>query len=136
MNKKHALFIGRWQPFHNGHRWLIDQKLKQGIPCVVAIRDIPPDKNNPYTVQETSEMLHKAFEGEDVEIIIIPDIESVNYGRGVGYDIVEHVPPPDIERVSATEIRNKIKNGDNSWWRMVDPKIIGWLEDYYETTKN
>ena len=128
---KRALFIGRWQPFHKGHRWLVDQKLKEGIPCTVAIRDIEPDEKNPFTVDETMMMLAEAFDGENVKIIKIDDIESVNYGRGVGYDIIEHVPPDDIERISATEIREKIKNGDNSWWRMVDPKIIGWLENYY-----
>ena len=128
---RRALFIGRWQPFHKGHRWLIDQKLKQGIPCTVAIRDIPPDDKNPYTADETLMMLADAFNGEDVRIIKIDDIESVNYGRGVGYDIIEHVPPDDIERISATEIRDKIKSGDNGWKEMVDPKIIGWLEKHY-----
>ena len=37
-------------------------------------------------------------------ISIIPDIESVNYGRGVGYEIIEHVPPQSIKEVSATNI--------------------------------
>ena len=40
-----------------------------------------------------------------VKVIIIPDIESVNYGRGVGYDIIEHVPPSEIGKISATKIR-------------------------------
>ena len=40
--------------------------------------------------------------------MIIPDIESVNYGRGVGYEIIEHIPPNDIGKISATEIRKKI----------------------------
>ena len=39
---------------------------------------------------------------------IIPDIESVNYGRGVGYDIIEHVPPKNIGEISATNIRKKL----------------------------
>ena len=26
---KRAMFIGRWQPFHNGHKWLISQKLSE-----------------------------------------------------------------------------------------------------------
>ena len=43
-----------------------------------------------------------------VKVIIIPDIESVNYGRGVGYDIIEHVPPDDIGKISATKIRKKL----------------------------
>jgi len=128
---RRALFIGRWQPFHKGHRWLIDQKLQEGIPCTVAIRNIPPDENNPYTTDETLLMLVDAFSGEDVKITKIDDIESVNYGRGVGYEINEYVPPDDIERISATQIRNKIKAGDDSWKEIVDPKIINWLERYY-----
>ena len=39
-----------------------------------------------------------------VKVIIIPDIESVNYGRGVGYEIIEHIPPSDISKISATKI--------------------------------
>ena len=43
-----------------------------------------------------------------VKVIIIPDIESINYGRGVGYEIIEHEPPQDIGEISATEIRKKM----------------------------
>ena len=43
-------------------------------------------------------------------ISIIPDIESVNYGRGVGYNVIEHCPPEDINEISATSIRAKMKN--------------------------
>ena len=39
--------------------------------------------------------------------MIIPDIESINYGRDVGYEIIEHIPPKDIEKISATKIREK-----------------------------
>ena len=42
-------------------------------------------------------------------ISIIPDIESVNYGRGVGYEIIEHIPPDDIKEVSATKIREGLR---------------------------
>ena len=44
-----------------------------------------------------------------VRVIIIPDIESVNYGRGVGYEIIEHEPPAQIKRISATEIRSNMR---------------------------
>ena len=44
-----------------------------------------------------------------IQIIIIPDIESVNYGRGVGYDIIEHNPPTDIKEISATKIREQMR---------------------------
>ena len=45
-----------------------------------------------------------------VFISIVPDIESINYGRGVGYDIIEHVPPSDIKKISATKIREELRN--------------------------
>jgi hypothetical protein len=49
---------------------------------------------------------------ERVKVIIIPDIESINYGRGVGYDIVEHVPPQDIHDISATKRREQMKQNE------------------------
>ena len=41
--------------------------------------------------------------------MIIPDIESVNYGRGVGYSVIEHIPPSDVSEISATKIREQLK---------------------------
>ena len=44
-----------------------------------------------------------------VKVMIIPDICSIEFGRGVGYDIVEHVPPIEIADISATKIREQMK---------------------------
>ena len=44
-----------------------------------------------------------------IKIIKIPDIESINYGRGVGYKIIEHIPPQDVKEISATKIRAKMR---------------------------
>ena len=46
------MFIGRWQPWHKGHQWLIEQRLKLGKNVLVCIRDMMPDENNPYTSEE------------------------------------------------------------------------------------
>ena len=127
---KRALFIGRWQPLHNGHRWLINQKLEAGTPVLLAVRDIPPDDNNPFTTEQTVQILHAAYKDCNVEIITIPDIESVNYGRGVGYQINEHVPPNGIEIVSATAIRDKVRRGDVSWKEDVDPRTHDLIEKF------
>jgi len=123
MNNKRAMFVGRWQPLHNGHKWLIGQKLNQGVPVLICVRDIPPDEKNPFTTEQTIDMLETAYADDDVVVMTIPDIESVNYGRGVGYGIVEHVPPQDIGFISATQIRNQINNEDDSWKENVDSKI-------------
>jgi adenylylsulfate kinase len=123
MSKKSSMFIGRWQPLHNGHKWLINQRLQEGKSILICVRDIPPDEKNPFTTEQTIDMLETAYDGQDVTVLSIPDIESVNYGRGVGYEIIEHVPPQDVGFISATQIRNKISNQDNSWKENVDPKI-------------
>jgi nicotinamide mononucleotide adenylyltransferase len=110
---KYSMFIGRWQPWHAGHRWLIDQRLNEGKKVLLAIRDVEPDERNPWTPQEvltnlTHYLLELIQEGR-VKIIIIPDIESVNIGRGVGYDVIEHIPPDDLLYISATKIREQMK---------------------------
>jgi hypothetical protein len=107
-----AMFIGRWQPWHTGHRWLIDQQLNQGKKVLIAIRDVEPDENNPWSPHEVlmnvSKELGDLIIKGVIRIIIIPDIESINFGRGVGYDIIEHVPPAEISEISATKIREQM----------------------------
>jgi hypothetical protein len=116
--KKYALFIGRWQTWHKGHEWLINQQLEKGKNCWVAIRDVQQDENNPKSAQEVLRELQKELfftnNWDKIMLSIIPDIESVNYGRGVGYDVIYHEPPKEIEQISGTAIRKKYidSNGD------------------------
>lgn len=116
--KKYALFIGRWQTWHKGHEWLINQQLEKGKNCWVAIRDVQQDENNPKSAQEVlKELSNEPFftnNWDKILLSIIPDIESVNYGRGVGYDVIYHEPPKEIEKISGTAIRQKYidSNGD------------------------
>ena len=110
---KYSMFIGRWQPWHDGHQWLIDQRIKEGKNICIAIRDVEPNENQPWTPQEVEQNLNKRFANEiangSIKVVIIPDIESVNYGRGVGYEIIEHVPPTRVEKISATKIRKQMR---------------------------
>jgi nicotinamide mononucleotide adenylyltransferase len=110
---KYSMFIGRWQPWHDGHQWLINQRIKEGKNICIAIRDVEPNENQPWTPQEVEQNLNKRFANEiangSIKVVIIPDIESVNYGRGVGYEIIEHVPPTKVEKISATKIRKQMR---------------------------
>ena len=49
---KYSLFIGRWQPWHDGHRWLIDQRLKEGKNVCIAVRETNVDESNPFSTEE------------------------------------------------------------------------------------
>jgi predicted nucleotidyltransferase len=64
--------------------------------------------------------------------LIIPDIESVNWGRGVGYELNEWIPPNDSFEnfISATKIRDSIKKQNNDWKNMVDCSIQDDVEKY------
>jgi hypothetical protein len=112
--KQYSMFIGRWQPWHEGHQWLIDQRLQEDKNVLICIRDVKPDENNPFTAQqvevELKRKLWRYLSDEKIKIMIIPDIESVNFGRGVGYDIIEHLPPDEIKEISATKIREELRN--------------------------
>jgi len=55
--------------------------------------------------------------------MIIPDIESVNWGRGVGYEMNEYFPPENIGFISATRIRDAISESNNEWRELVDESI-------------
>tara|TARA_B100000945_G_C20272750_1_gene544767 strand:- start:188 stop:649 length:462 start_codon:yes stop_codon:yes gene_type:complete len=131
-SKKYAIFIGRFQPYHQGHISLIMQKINNGIPALIMVRDIDPDEKNPFTTEQTVKMIKKYHlaHGHDVKVIIIPDMESVNYGRGVGYEINEFTPPENIGWISATKIRNSINEGNDDWKQLVDVSIQDDVERY------
>ena len=118
MSKKYAMYVGRWQNWQKGHEWLINQQLEKGKDIWVAIRNVPTDENNPKTAQEVMmELADEPFfkdNSHKIQISIIPDIESINYGRAVGYDVIYHEPPKEIEQISGTAIRKKYidSNGD------------------------
>lgn len=121
--KPAAIFIGRFQPLHNGHIELFLQKLSAGIPLLIMVRDLVPDERNPFTTEQTVTMLEKVFAGKAVRVMVIPDIESVNWGRGVGYELNEWSPNTEIASISATAIRNSIKENTDEWKNVVHPSI-------------
>ena len=114
--EQYALFVGRWQPLHDGHKALFQRALGEGKNVWIAIRDIAPDEKNPWSAEEVLSNItneYKELCGQGVvKVSIIPDICSIEFGRGVGYDIIEHIPPAQVAEISATKIREKLKNGN------------------------
>jgi nicotinamide mononucleotide adenylyltransferase len=118
------LFIGRYQSPHKGHMTIFNEYLEKGLPVLIAIRDIEPDSNNPLTAGEVKFIWDTIYLGNPlVETIIIPDIASVNYGRGVGYEVKEIRVDSTIANISATEIRRQIKSGEEAWKELVDDSV-------------
>jgi adenylylsulfate kinase-like enzyme len=105
-----SLFIGRWQPFHDGHQALIGSVLAEGNPVVIAIRDTPVSVDNPYSAADRMKRIKEVYkENPEVEVIVIPDIKEVCYGRDVGWGIRRVRLPDELEIISATKIRHSKK---------------------------
>ena len=107
---QHAMFVGRWQPLHTGHQELFKRAMDEGKNVLICIRDIQPDEKNPFTAQQVLENITEFYQNESrVKVMVIPDICSIEFGRGVGYDIIERIPPQEIGDISATKIREEMK---------------------------
>jgi cytidyltransferase-like protein len=114
-NGQYALFIGRWQPLHKGHKEMFQQALDEGSNVLIGIRESEQvDVKNPFTALEVMNNIMSEYEKEikekRVKVMILPDICSVEFGRGVGYDIIERIPPQEIAEISATKIRAGLNN--------------------------
>jgi hypothetical protein len=88
--------------------------MNEGKNILICIRDIKPDEKNPYSAEEVKTNILNHYSNEvsegKVKVMVIPDICSVEFGRGVGYDIIEHLPPLDIANISATKIREELRS--------------------------
>ena len=126
-------FIGRYQGNHKGHMTIFAQYLDKGEPVLIMVRDVPTDEKNPFTPDEVKFLWEKVYSKEIetnlVKVIVIPDIASVNYGRSVGYSVNEIKVDSSISNISASEIRTKIRNNDDSWKELVDESIHEDLEN-------
>jgi len=127
MTDKYALFIGRWQPFHNGHRHIIQNALDEGKKVLIACRETPISEFDPYTTEERIDMISAVYKGQPVKVVGIPDIESVNIGRKVGYAVNRYDAPENIEGISATQIRKMMDDGDETWKEKVPRQIARHL---------
>jgi adenylylsulfate kinase len=108
-----AMFIGRWQPLHDGHKAMFQKAMQQGKNVLICVRAGEVNEKNPFTSEQVKENIEtnyaSFFKQGEVKVMIIPDICSVEFGRGVGYDIIEHIPPSEIAEISATKIREEMK---------------------------
>lgn len=110
-----ALLIGRYQPFHVGHKTLVAEAVKRTGQCCIALRDVGGiDDSNPYDFEKVKAEIHAACVefGDKIKVIELPNIMDVFYGRGVGYNIEQLELSKELQEVSATKIRAGIIGQD------------------------
>jgi len=130
---KRAIFVGRWSPFHKGHLAIMQEKIDKGTPLLILVRDSYYDVYSPMLRKRMIEATMSKLK-VDAKVMIIDDIESVNFGRGVGYEVNEIKVNNGIKKVSATEIRNLIERKDNKWKKLMPIGAAKILEDYLKDT--
>ena len=95
---------GRWQPFHSGHKALIDKLLSEDHEVIIGIRDTLFGPNDPYSAHERYRMI-KAIYGDRVQIWVIPDFDIIAYGRKVGWGLREVRLTEETKQISGTATR-------------------------------
>jgi FAD synthase len=107
--------LGRFQPWHDGHQELFKKAYEITGQVCIMVRIMDMDKNNPFSFDYISEKIVNSLKkdkftyGENYDIIRVPNIINISYGRDVGYTFTEHDLGKDIHNISATEIRNKME---------------------------
>ena len=117
-----AQMLGRWQPWHPGHTELFKRALKQHGQVCIMIREVcgadagMGNTDNPFNFRVVKENIITSLEkhgytfGEEYEIISVPNIVDISYGRSVGYTFTEHDLGEDIHSISATKIRAEMRS--------------------------
>ena len=110
-SKPTAQMLGRWQPFHDGHFELFKKILEKTGQVIIMVRDMPQTENNPFIFEDIKKRIEeklKDYIGK-FDVIKVPNITNICYGRDVGYKIEEVVLPKEIQEISATKIREQLK---------------------------
>ena len=113
--------LGRWQPWHDGHQALFKRCVAKTGQVMIQVRDVQGasggdgQDDNPFdwdmvcaNIQEG--LLKDDFKrGVEYEIMLVPNIVNITYGRGVGYSFEEEVFDKSVTEISATKIRQKLR---------------------------
>ena len=119
--KPTVLLLGRWQPWHDGHLALFERAHAKTGQVVIQVRDVKDSsggegqEDNPFSFKEITEdisekLLSSGYKiNHDFIIQLVPNITNITYGRGVGYKIEQESFGSEVESISATKIRKRLR---------------------------
>ena len=119
--KPTVLLLGRWQPWHEGHQALFKRCIEKTGQVIIQVRDVQgvsgglDQDDNPFDWDKVCSNIEKGLSsdgfkrGIEYEIMLVPNIVNITYGRGVGYKFEEEVFEESITSISATKIRKKLR---------------------------
>ena len=104
--------LGRWQPWHDGHRALFERAISKTGQVVIQIRDCQGwQGSNPFAIEQVKSFIRRdldpLYQGQ-YEIQVVPNIVNITYGRDVGYKIEQETFDDATHAISATRIRKEM----------------------------
>jgi energy-coupling factor transporter ATP-binding protein EcfA2 len=107
--KETVQMLGRWQPWHEGHRALFERLIARTGQVVIQVRDVQGwQGSNPFEVERVRSFIRRdldpVYQGQ-YEIQVVPNIVHIGWGRGVGYTSGEETFDEAVTDISATKIR-------------------------------
>ena len=114
--------LGRWQPWHQGHQELFKRCIAKTGQVIIQVRDVEGasggagQNDNPFSWKEVCKSIEDGLKkdnyerGIDYEIMLVPNITNITYGRNVGYVFEEESFNDEISSISATKIRDDLRN--------------------------
>ena len=110
--KETVQMLGRWQPWHAGHRALFERLIAKTGQVVIQVRDVQGwQGSNPFAIDQVKGFIKRdldpLFQGQ-YEIQVVPNIVHIGWGRGVGYTHAEETFDESITDISATKIRKSL----------------------------
>ena len=114
--------LGRWQPWHQGHQELFKRCIAKTGQVIVQVRNVEGasggtgQNDNPFSWKEVCKNIEDSLKkdsyerGIDYEIMLVPNITNITYGRNVGYVFEEESFDDEISSISATKIRDDLRN--------------------------
>ena len=113
--------LGRWQPWHDGHQALFKRCILKTGQVIIQVRDVEGasggigQDDNPFNWDEVCKNIEYGLSkdgfsrGVDYEIMLVPNITNISYGRGVGYAFEEEIFDEATHSISATKIRENLR---------------------------
>jgi hypothetical protein len=110
--KETVQMLGRWQPWHEGHRALFERAVAKTGQVVIQIRDCQGwQGSNPFAIEQVKSFIKRnldmLYQGQ-YEIQVVPNIVNITYGRDVGYKIEQETFDKSVTDISATSIRKSM----------------------------
>ena len=114
--------LGRWQPWHDGHQALFKRCVAKTGQVMIQVRDVQGasggdgQDDNPFDWEAVCKNIEDGLakdnfhRGQEYEIMLVPNIVNITYGRGVGYKFEEEVFEEAITDISATKIRKEMRD--------------------------